>query len=81
MPTFDTPEPITATIDLAIGDVRISAGDRATTVVDVQPSDPSSEDDRKVAEQTRVEYANGQLLVKTPKLRPWLPASAAARST
>ena len=39
MPTFDTPEPITATIDLAIGDVRISAGDRGTTVVEVQPSD------------------------------------------
>ena len=39
MPTFDTPEPISATIDLAVGDVRISAGDRATTVVDVQPSD------------------------------------------
>ena len=72
MPTFDTPEPITTTIELAIGDVRISAGDRATTVVDVQPSDPSSEEDRKVAEQTRVEYANGQLLVKTPRLRPWL---------
>ena len=27
MPTFDTPEPITATIDLAMGDVRISADD------------------------------------------------------
>ena len=56
MPTFDTPEPITATIDLAIGDVRISAGDRGTTVVDVQPSDASNEEDLKLAEQTRVEY-------------------------
>jgi DUF4097 and DUF4098 domain-containing protein YvlB len=71
MPTFDTPEPITATIDLAIGDVRISAGDRGTTVVDVQPSDPSNEEDLKLAEQTRVEYANEQLLVKAPKLRSW----------
>ena len=41
MPTFDTPEPITATIDLAIGDVRISAGERGTTVVEVRPSDAS----------------------------------------
>ena len=28
MPTFDTPEPITATIDVVVGDVRISASDR-----------------------------------------------------
>ena len=72
MPTFDTPEPITATIDLAIGDVRISAGARDTTVVDVQPSDASNEEDLKLAEQTRVEYADERLLVKTPKLRNWL---------
>ena len=73
MPTFDTPEPISATIDLVIGDVRITAGDRDTTVVEVRPSDPSNDEDLKAAEQTRVEYANGQLLVKAPKLRSWLP--------
>ena len=72
VPTFDTPEPITATIDLAIGDVRISAGDSATTVVDVQPSDASNEEDLKLAEQIRVEFSNEQLLVKAPKLRSWL---------
>ena len=76
MPTFDTPEPISATIDLAVGDVRISAGDRADTVVDVRPSDASNEADVKAAEQTRVEYADGQLLVKAPKLRSWLIRSA-----
>ena len=38
MPTFDTPEPISATIDLAVGDVRISAGDRLDTVVEVHPA-------------------------------------------
>ena len=69
MPTFDTPEPITATIDLAVGDVRITASDRGDTVVDVRPSDPSNDEDVKAAEQTRVEYANEQLLVKAPKLR------------
>ena len=47
MPTFDTPEPISATIDLAIGDVRISAGDRGATVVEVHPSDASNEEDRQ----------------------------------
>ena len=39
MATFDTPEPITATIEVAVGDVRVSAGDHDTTVVDVRPGD------------------------------------------
>jgi DUF4097 and DUF4098 domain-containing protein YvlB len=69
MPTFDTPEPISATIDLAIGDVRISVGDRGATGVEVRPSDASNEEDVKAAELTRVEYASEQLLVKAPKLR------------
>jgi hypothetical protein len=76
MPTFDTPQPITATIDLAMGDVRISADDRATTVVEVRPTDASNEEDVKAAELTRVEYANDQLLVKAPKLRSWLSRSS-----
>jgi DUF4097 and DUF4098 domain-containing protein YvlB len=75
MPTFDTPGPISTTIDLAIGDVRISAADRGATIVEVQPSDASNEDDRKAAELTRVEYENEQLLVKAPKLRSWLSRS------
>lgn len=75
MPTFDTPEPISATIDLGIGDVRISAGDRGATVVEVHPSDASNPEDLKAAQLTRVEYANGQLLVKAPKLRSWLSRS------
>jgi DUF4097 and DUF4098 domain-containing protein YvlB len=78
MPTFDTPEPITATIDLAVGDVRISADDRDSTIVDVHPTDASSADDREGAERTVVEYANGKLLVKGPKPRSWRTKSAGA---
>ena len=73
MPTFDTPKPISATIDLGLGDVRIRATDTDTTVVEVQPSDASNEEDRKAAQLTRVEYAHGQLVVKASKLRSWLP--------
>ena len=69
MPTFDTPEPITATVDVTVGDVRIGAGDRGDTVVDVRPSDASNDEDVKVAERTLVECAGGRLLVKAPKLR------------
>jgi DUF4097 and DUF4098 domain-containing protein YvlB len=67
MPTFDTPEPILATIDIVAGHVRIRAGDRTDTVVEVRPDDESEEADVRAAEQTRVEYANGQLSVTTPK--------------
>jgi hypothetical protein len=76
MPTFDTPEPISATIDVVMGDVRISAGDRSATVVDVRPTDSSNEEDLRAAQRTRVEHANEQLFVKAPKLRSWSPRSA-----
>ena len=73
MPTFDSPHPITAVVDVVAGDVRITASDRTNTTVTIEPSDASSADDRKAAELTRVEYADGRLLVKAPKLRSWLP--------
>jgi hypothetical protein len=78
MPSFDTPGPITATIDMVIGAVRITAADRGPAVVDVRPSDTSNEEDVKAAEQTRVEYANDQLLVRAPRMRSWLPRSRGA---
>ncbi|MFC9552346.1 DUF4097 domain-containing protein [Rhodococcus sp. NPDC056960] len=69
MPTFSTPAPISATIELVVGDARITASDRDDTVVDVRPSDDSREPDVRAAEQTRIEYDAGRLLVKTPKQR------------
>jgi hypothetical protein len=67
MPTFDTPQPISVSIVLPAGGVRLTGGDRTTTVVDVQPSDPSDEADVKAAQLTHVEYANERLIVKAPK--------------
>ena len=75
MPSFDTPEPITATVDVVAADVRITAADRSDTVVDVRPSDASDAEDVKAAEQTRVEYGHGQLLVRAPRVRSWLTRS------
>jgi putative adhesin len=71
MPTYETPGPISATIDLSVGAVRISAGDRDTTVVEVHPSDATNEEDVKAAGLTRVEYDDERLLVKAPK-RSWV---------
>ena len=69
MPAYDTPHPVTATVELVVGDLRIVAADRTDTVVEVRPSDPGSDADVRAADQTRVEYADGLLLVKTPKQR------------
>jgi len=69
MPTFNTPEPISATIDLAAADVRIIATDRQDTVVEVRPSNSAHEPDVKVAEQTKVDYTAAGLLIKGPKQR------------
>jgi DUF4097 and DUF4098 domain-containing protein YvlB len=76
MPTFDTPNPINATITVVGGTIRISAGDAGATTVTVEPTDASNPEDRKAAEQTRVEYTNGHLLVRTPKLRSWVPRNS-----
>jgi hypothetical protein len=75
MPTFDTPQPIAASINVVMGDVRIVAGDTDTTVVDARPSDPSNAEDVKAAELTRADFAGRQLTVRTPKLRSWRPRS------
>jgi DUF4097 and DUF4098 domain-containing protein YvlB len=69
MPTFNTPEPISAVVDLVVGDARIVASDRDDTVVEIRPSDESHEPDVRAAEQTRVEYSGGQLLVIAPRQR------------
>lgn len=69
MPVYATPEPITVTIDLFVGDVQLVATDRTDTVVEVRPSDESDDSDVKAAQNTRVEYADGTLLVRSPKGR------------
>lgn len=65
MSTFDTPHAIAATIDLAAGDLRVTASGRTDTHVSVTPRDPNSAGDVKEAEQAEVTYADGRLAVKT----------------
>jgi putative adhesin len=67
MPTFDTPEPISVTVELGVGDLRIVASDRTDTQVEVRPSDAAKKADVAAAEQTRVEYDGGRLLIKAPR--------------
>jgi hypothetical protein len=69
MPVFATPGPISVTVDLSVGELRLVASDRTDTVVEVRPSDESDESDVQAAQQTRVEYADGTLTVRGPKAR------------
>ena len=74
MQTFDTPQPIFASVELGVGDIGIDAGDSPETTVEVLPSDPAKKADVAAAEKTRVEYANGHLLVKGPSgWSQWIP--------
>ncbi|MFD1147921.1 DUF4097 family beta strand repeat-containing protein [Saccharothrix hoggarensis] len=69
MPSFATPEPISATLDVVAGQARVTATDRDDTVVDVRPSDPDSGLDVKAAEGTTVDFTAGRLTVRTPRSR------------
>ncbi|MCU7821429.1 DUF4097 family beta strand repeat-containing protein [Kitasatospora sp. DSM 101779] len=72
MPSFHTPEPISVTARVEAGSVRLTAGDRSDTVVEVQPRDPRKEQDVRAADRTEVTYADGVLTVTTPK-QPFSP--------
>ena len=65
MPTFATPGPIAATVQLAGAQVRVTASDRTDTVVLVEPINEASRSDVKVADKTKVDFVGGQLSVKT----------------
>jgi len=76
MSHFETPQPISVVLELRVADVRVAASERADTIVEVRPSDSSKRDDVTAAEQTRVEYIDGTLVVKGPRrLREWSPFS------
>ena len=65
MPAFATPDPINATVEAGGAQVRITASDRTDTKVLVEPLNAASRKDVKVAGKTRVDFADGQLTVKT----------------
>lgn len=67
MRTFATPAPITATFGFPAGRLRLVAGDRADTTVDVRPADPGRKRDVEAAEQTTVTCEDGVLLVNAPQ--------------
>ena len=65
MPTFTTPGPVAATVEVAGARVRVTASDRTDTMVLVEPINEASRSDVKVAGKTKVDFTGGQLSVKT----------------
>jgi DUF4097 and DUF4098 domain-containing protein YvlB len=74
MDTFETPEPITAIVEINMGDIHITTSDRTDTVVEVRASDAAHKADIAAAEHTTVDFADGRLRIKSPKnWRQWAP--------
>lgn len=66
MPKFETPQPLAINVDVFLGDVKIIASDRTDTVVEVRPSDAAKKEDVRAAQETKVDFAVGNLTVKGP---------------
>ncbi len=81
MPTFDTPTPITAALDVPAGRVRVVAAERAGTTVEVRPVDATRTRDVQAAERTTVELHDDVLRVTTPARRESLGPSGAVEVT
>ena len=79
MPKFDTPQPITVTVEISAGSVRLVATDRDDTVVDARPRDESRSNDVKAAEQVRVDFINGTLLVSSQRGFSFPPSGSGCR--
>jgi hypothetical protein len=67
MPNFDTPQPITAVVEIAAGSIRLVASERDDAVAEVRPRDESRPHDVKAAEQTRIDFSNGTLAVTSKR--------------
>ena len=67
MHTYETPEAIAITVDLVLGDLRVTASDRTDTAATVLPTNASNPADVTAANDTRVGYVDGRLTINAPK--------------
>jgi hypothetical protein len=81
MQKFDTPDPISAVLDIPAGRIRFIAADRADTTVEVLPADASKGRDVKAGEQTNVEYGDGALRIETSAKNQYLGPSGSIEVT
>lgn len=67
MPKFETPEPVSVTLELGVANVRIAASDRADTVVEVRPTNDADDSDVQAAQQVRIDHTSGTVQITGPK--------------
>ena len=67
MANFETPQPVTAVVEIAAGSIRLVASDRGDTVAEARPCDESRPHDVKAAEQIRIDFSNGTLAVTSKR--------------
>ncbi|MFL6113572.1 MAG: DUF4097 family beta strand repeat-containing protein [Catenulispora sp.] len=65
MQKFDTTGPISVVLNIPAGRIRLIAGDRTDTTVQILPAQASKKRDAKAAEQTEVDYRDGVLRIAT----------------
>lgn len=65
---FDTPGPVVVDIDMPEGRARIRASERGDTLVEVRPSDLDDESSVRSAEETIVEFVDGVVRIRSPRL-------------
>ena len=70
MPKFDTPEPITATVEPGVGSVTVVAGARVDTTVEIRPTNADKQSDIDAAERTTVDFAGNTLTIRGSKINP-----------
>jgi Putative adhesin len=69
MPTYNTPTPVDLAINLQVGGIDVIAGDRADTVVSVSATNPARPNDRRGAEQTKVDFDGQRITIVGPRPR------------
>jgi len=83
MQTFESPEPISVSLEFAVANVEIIATNRFDTTVDVQPTNPANKGDVAAAAQVTVDFASGRLRVAQERSfgtwRPWAQNSVDVR--
>ncbi|MBN1337367.1 MAG: DUF4097 family beta strand repeat protein [Deltaproteobacteria bacterium] len=67
MPAFPAPASISVVVDLPAGSLHVVATERDDAVATVLPATPDKASDVRVAEETRVEFADGVLTVTGPR--------------
>jgi DUF4097 and DUF4098 domain-containing protein YvlB len=69
MPSFETPNPIVASIELSQGTVQVIASDRTDTVIAVNPTDRDRREDIEAAQKIVVDHSDATLSITGPKPR------------